>query len=158
MMKFGFGRDIHRLEHGGPLMIGGVKCDDYRHASAHSDGDVLIHAIIDGMMGAACLGDIGGHFPDSDPEFQGIDSRKLLREARAIVEKSGYKVAQIDATVQLERPKLGQLKQQMRDIIAKDLGVGIDCVNVKAKTNEGFDAIGKDEAVSAEALVVLEKR
>ncbi len=118
---------------------------------------MLLHAIIDAMLGAAGLGDIGDHFPDTDPRYKGADSRDLLRQAAALIGNQGLRVVQIDATVMLERPKLGPHKRPMRDTIAADLGLGPAQVNVKAKTNEGLGEIGRDEAIAAEAVVLLDE-
>ncbi len=155
-MRVGIGRDIHKLAAGRRLVVGGVVLDSDRGAVAHSDGDVLLHAVIDAMLGAAGLGDIGDHFPDTDPRYKGADSRDLLRQAAALIGKNGFRVAQLDATVMLERPKLGQHKRTMRDTIAADLGLAPAQVNVKAKTNEGLGEIGRGEAIAAEAVILVE--
>jgi len=155
-MRIGIGRDLHRLADGRRLVVGGVDLDSPVGAVAHSDGDALLHAIIDAMLGAAGLGDIGEHFPDSDPQYRGADSRDLLRRAAAQLAERKLRVVQIDATVMLEAPKLGPHKQTMREHIASDLGLAPEAVNVKAKTNEGLDAVGRGEAVAAEAVVVIE--
>ncbi|MFW6158804.1 MAG: 2-C-methyl-D-erythritol 2,4-cyclodiphosphate synthase [Planctomycetota bacterium] len=154
-MRVGIGSDLHRLEPGGRLVLGGVEVDDRRGPIAHSDGDALLHAIIDAMLGAAGLGDIGDHFPDSDPQYRDADSRGLLRRAATALAEQGLHVRQIDATVRLERPKLGPHKAAMRANIAADLGLAPAMVNVKAKTNEGLGAVGRAEAVAAEAVVLL---
>ena len=154
-MRIGIGSDLHRLEAGRRLVLGGVEVDDARGPVAHSDGDALLHAIIDAMLGAAGLGDIGDHFPDSDPQYRGADSRRLLRTAAGLLADRGLRVTQVDATVLLERPKLGPHKQSMREHIAADLGLPAGAVNVKAKTNEGLGPIGRGEAVAAEAVVLL---
>ncbi len=154
-MRIGIGSDLHRLEAGRRLVLGGVEVDDARGPVAHSDGDALLHAIIDAMLGAAGLGDIGDHFPDSDPQYRGADSRRLLRTAAGLLADRGLRVTQVDATVLLERPKLGPHKQSMREHIAADLDLPAGAVNVKAKTNEGLGPIGRGEAVAAEAVVLL---
>lgn len=156
-MRIGIGRDFHRLVDGRKLLLGGVLVDEERGAAAHSDGDALLHAIIDAMFGAAGLGDIGDNFPDTDPQYKGADSRKLLRHAVALLAERKLRVAQVDANIMLERPKLGGLKPVIRQAIAKDLDLLVYQVNVKAKTNEGMDAVGRGEAVAAEAIVVLEE-
>ena len=155
-MRVGTGRDSHKLAEGRRLVIGGVEIDSPRGAVAHSDGDALIHAVIDAMLGAAGLGDIGDLFPDSDPAYKDADSRDLLRQANALVRENGYRVGNVDATVLLESPKLGPLKQAMRDNIAADLGLEPERVNVKAKSAEGLGEVGRGEAVAAEAVVVVE--
>ncbi len=154
-MRIGLGSDLHRLEAGRPLVLGGVEVDDVRGPVAHSDGDALLHAVIDAMLGGAGLGDIGDHFPDSDPQYRGVDSRQLLRAAAELLAERGLHVAQVDATVLLERPKLGSHKRTMREHIAADLGLPGGAVNVKAKTNEGVGPVGRGEAVAAEAVVLL---
>jgi 2-C-methyl-D-erythritol 2,4-cyclodiphosphate synthase len=155
-MRVGIGRDIHRLEAGRRLVVGGVELPSDRGSVAHSDGDVLLHAAIDAMLGAAGLDDIGTHFPDTDPAFAGTDSRELLRRVVALLDERGFRVVQVDSTVVLERPKLAPHRDAMRQNIAADLGLDPTAVNIKAKTNEGQDAIGRGEAVAAEAVVVIE--
>jgi 2-C-methyl-D-erythritol 2,4-cyclodiphosphate synthase len=157
-MRVGIGRDLHRLAAGRRLVLGGVELDSPTGAVAHSDGDALLHAIIDAMLGAAGLGDIGDLFPDNDPAYQDADSRDLLRAAATLLAGRGLRVAQVDATVMLERPKLGPHKQTMREQIAADLELDAADVNVKAKTGEELDAVGRGEAVAAEAVVVLDKK
>jgi len=156
-MRVGIGRDTHRLAEGRRLVVGGIELDSDAGAVAHSDGDALLHAIIDAMLGAAALGDIGELFPDTDPQYKGADSRRLLARANALLAKHGFRVAQADATVVLERPKLGPFKQKMRENIATDLGLPQSAVNVKAKTAEGLGAVGRGEAIMAEAVVTLEE-
>ena len=155
-MRVGIGQDMHKLAEGRRLVIGGVEVDSPRGAVAHSDGDVLIHAVIDAMLGAAALGDIGDHFPDSDPAYKDADSRGLLKQANELLTEKGYRVGNVDATVLLESPKLGPLKQAMRENIAADLGLEPERVNVKAKSAEGLGEVGRGEAVAAEAVVVVE--
>lgn len=154
-MRVGIGRDIHRLAAGHRLVVGGVTLDSPVGAVAHSDGDVLLHAIIDAMLGAAGLGDIGDHFSDTDPRHKGANSRGLLRQAAALIGKQGFRVTQIDATVMLERPKLGPAKRTMCETIAAELGLAPEQVNVKAKTNEGLGEIGRGEAIGAEAVAIV---
>jgi 2-C-methyl-D-erythritol 2,4-cyclodiphosphate synthase len=154
-VRIGTGRDIHRLAPGRPLVLGGIRLESAAGAVGHSDGDALLHAIIDAMLGAAGLGDIGDHFPDSDPAWKDADSRDLVRRVVAMLAERGLRVAQVDATVVLESPKLGPAKQAMCENIAADLGLAPEMVNVKAKTNEGLDAVGRGEAVAAEAVVML---
>ena len=155
-MRVGTGRDTHRLAEGRRLVVGGVEIDSPRGAVAHSDGDVLLHAIIDAMLGAAGLGDIGDHFPDTDPQYENADSRKLLRRTAGLLSESKLRVAQLDATVLLQEPKLGPMKTTMRGNIAADLGLAPEMVNVKAKTGEGLGEVGRGEAVAADAIVVVE--
>jgi 2-C-methyl-D-erythritol 2,4-cyclodiphosphate synthase len=157
VMRVGIGRDMHRLEPGRRLVVGGVELDSDVGAAAHSDGDVLLHAIIDAMLGAAGLGDIGEHFPDTDPAYHNADSRQLLRKTAEVLAVNGARVVQLDATVRLERPKLGPHKAAMGHNIAADLKLPPGAVNVKAKTNERLGAVGRGEAVAAEAVVLLEE-
>ena len=154
-MRVGLGRDVHRLVAGRRLVVGGLVVSEERGAAAHSDGDALIHAIIDAMLGAAGLGDIGDHFPNTDPRYKDADSRELLKRAAELVAGAGYRVAQIDATVMLETPRLGPLKRQMRENLAADLNLPVESVNVKAKTAEGVGEVGRGEAIAAEALAAL---
>ena len=156
-MRVGIGQDMHKLADGRRLVIGGVEIDSPRGAVAHSDGDVLIHAVIDAMLGAAALGDIGDHFPDSDQAYKDADSRELLKQANALVQEKGFRVRNIDATVVLEGPKLGALKQQMCKNITADIALDAGRVNVKAKSAEGLGEIGRGEAVAAEAVVLIRK-
>ena len=154
-MRVGIGQDMHKLAKGRRLVVGGIEIDSPRGVVAHSDGDVLIHAVIDAMLGAAALGDIGDHFPDSDAAHKGADSRGLLKQANALVQKKGFRVRNVDATVVLQSPKLGPLKQEMCENIAADIGLEAGRVNVKAKSAEGLGEIGRGEAIAAEAVVLL---
>ena len=156
-MRVGIGRDSHRLAEGRRLVLGGVELDSPVGAVAHSDGDALLHAVIDAMLGAAGLGDIGDLFPDSDPAYKDADSRDLLRGAAKLLEEHELRVAQVDSTVMLETPKLGPRKRTMRENIAADLDLDVANVNVKAKTGEGLDAVGRGEAIAAEAVIVLDQ-
>ncbi len=156
-MRVGIGQDMHKLAEGGRLVIGGVEIDSPSGAVAHSDGDVLIHAVIDAMLGAAALGDIGDHFPDSDPAYKDADSRELLKQANALVHEKGFRVRNIDATVVLQSPKLGPLKRQMCENIAADIELEASRVNVKAKSAEGLGEIGHGDAIAAEAIVLVKR-
>jgi 2-C-methyl-D-erythritol 2,4-cyclodiphosphate synthase len=155
-MRVGIGRDHHRLEPGRRLVVGGVELKSETGAVAHSDGDVLVHAIIDAMLGAAGLGDIGDHFPDTDPSLRDADSRALLKQTAVKLARKHLRTTQIDATVMLETPKLGPYKRTMRENIAADLGLAPDAVNVKAKTGEGLGAVGRGDAIAAEAVVLVD--
>ncbi len=154
-MRVGAGYDTHRLGGYGPLMLGGVKFSDSGGLIGHSDGDALLHAICDALLGAAALGDIGQHFPPTDARFAGIDSRKLLRETAAILNRAGYRPVQVDATVLAERPRIMPHAEAMRKIIAEDLSIGPGMVSVKATTNEQMGFIGRGEGIAAQAIAVI---
>ena len=154
--RVGQGFDVHALVEGRPLVIGGVTIPYERGLLGHSDADVLLHAITDAVLGAAGLGDIGTHFPDTDPRFRGADSRVLLREAVARVRQAGWVIGNVDATVHAQAPKIGPYAPAMVANIARDLGVEPDAVNVKAKTNEGMGWIGRSEGLATVAVVMLE--
>ncbi|MFM8338849.1 MAG: 2-C-methyl-D-erythritol 2,4-cyclodiphosphate synthase [Fluviibacter sp.] len=155
MIRIGQGYDIHALVAGRKLMIGGVDIPHTHGLDGHSDADVLLHAITDALLGGAALRDIGFHFPDTDPEFAGADSRVLLREAVRRVAEAGYGVLNIDATVIAQSPKLSPHVPAMIANIAADLDLPEKDVNVKAKTNEHLDAVGRQEAIIAQAVVLL---
>lgn len=153
--RVGFGYDSHRLEAGLPLIIGGVKIPSEKGFVAHSDGDLLLHAICDALLGAAALGDIGSHFPDNDPAFKNADSQEILRQTLALVTAKGWKVNNVDATIVIQQPKMSPYIAAMVDNIAKCLQVSPEVVSVKAKTNEKMDAIGRGEGAEAYAVVSL---
>lgn len=155
MIRIGQGYDIHALVTGRKLIIGGVDIPHTHGLDGHSDADVLLHAITDALLGGAALRDIGFHFPDTDPEFAGADSRVLLREAMRRVAEAGYGVLNIDATVIAQSPKLAPHVPAMIANIAADLELPEKDVNVKAKTNEHLDAVGRKEAIIAQAVVLL---
>jgi 2-C-methyl-D-erythritol 2,4-cyclodiphosphate synthase len=155
LVRIGTGYDIHRLVPGRKLMIGGVEIPFFRGLWGHSDADVLIHAIIDAILGACCLGDIGSHFPDSDPDLKGIAGVELLSRVRAKIAPLG-RISNIDATVVAERPKLAPYIVAMRDRIAEALGIAAETVSVKAKTAEGTGPVGEGLAVEAHAAVLVE--
>ena len=154
-MRIGHGYDLHALAPGRRLVLGGVHIPHSHGPIAHSDGDVLLHALADALLGAAALGDIGQHFPDTDPAFAGADSRALLRHVAALVRDAGYSVANVDATVLAQRPKLAPHRDAMRANIAADLGLDIGAVSVKATTTEGLGPVGRGEAISAHAVCLL---
>ena len=156
-MRIGFGNDIHRLTAGRPLIIGGVRIESDLGPEGHSDADVLLHAITDAVLGALALGDIGTHFPNSEPEWKDAESSVFLARAAELANERGYSVTNIDSTVSLESPKLRPHIDEMRGRIAELLGVDIGRVSVKAKTGEGVDAVGRREAIRAEAVVLLER-
>ncbi len=146
---------MHGFRNDGPLMLGGVEVPYERGLAGHSDGDVLLHAIMDAMLGAAALKDIGHQFPDTDVRFKGADSAKLLAEVRTMVEAEGLRVGNVDCVVIVERPRLAKYVDRVRARVAELLGVGVAAVGVKAKTNEGFGYIGEGEAIAAWATVLL---
>lgn len=155
MFRIGLGHDTHRLEEGRPLIIGGVSIEHTHGAVAHSDGDVLLHALTDALLGALAWGDIGEWFPDTDPAFAGADSSQLLTDVYQRVRKAGWLVGNVDCTVFAQRPKLSPYKQAIRERIAQLVSLPTDCVNVKAKTGERVGPIGREEALSADAVVLL---
>ena len=153
--RIGQGFDVHALVCDRPLIIGGVTIAHDRGLLGHSDADVLLHAITDALLGAAGLGDIGRHFPDTDPRFYGADSRLLLREAMRRVAEAGWKVGNVDATVIAQAPKLAPHTAAMVANIAADLQVSADCINIKAKTTERLGFTGRGEGIAAEAVALL---
>lgn len=154
--RVGQGYDLHRLVEGRPLILGGVKIDYEKGLLGHSDADALLHAITDALLGAAGLGDIGRHFPDTDPAYKGIDSKILLSEAVALVVKAGWVIANVDATVIAQAPKLAPHMDKIRQSVAQAIGIDLHRVNIKAKTKEGCDAVGQKEAIEVHAIVLLE--
>lgn len=154
-MRIGYGYDVHRLEEGTPLILGGVAIPFSKGLAGHSDADVLLHAISDALLGACALGDIGQHFPDTDPNYSGADSRKLLRSVVKKVSQEGYIVANVDATVVAERPRLAPHIKTMRKTIAADLHVNIAQISVKATTSEGIGFEGQEEGISARSVALL---
>lgn len=154
-MRIGHGYDLHALAPGRRLVLGGVEIPHSHGPIAHSDGDVLLHALADALLGAAALGDIGQHFPDTDPAFAGADSRVLLRQVAMLVRDAGYAVVNVDTTVLAQRPKLAPHRDAMRANIAADLGLDIGAVSVKATTTEGLGPVGRGEAISAHAVCLL---
>jgi 2-C-methyl-D-erythritol 2,4-cyclodiphosphate synthase len=156
MFRIGIGNDTHRLVEGRPLMLGGVRVTFERGGEGHSDADVLLHAITDAMLGALCEGDLGVHFPDTDPQWKDAPSIELLSRVAWLAHERGLRVVNVDATITLERPKLRPYILAMREKIAEALGAELAGVSVKAKTNEGLDAIGQGHAISAQAVVLLE--
>lgn len=157
MLRIGQGYDAHRFTEGGQLVLGGVPVEYERSLAAHSDGDVALHALCDALLGAAAMGDIGKHFPDTDNNFKGIDSRILLRNVCAKLTAQGYTVGNVDVTIVAQMPKLAPYIDRMRATIATDLQVEIDAVNVKATTTEGMGFEGRGEGISAYAVAILDK-
>ena len=156
MTRFGFGYDIHRFAPGRRLMLGGVQVPSEFGLLGHSDADVLLHAICDALLGAAALGDIGQHFPDTDPRFKGSSSLKFLQATRALLDGAGYRVVNVDSTLVLEAPKIGPYVAAMRQQIANALEIGLDQVSIKATTNEGLGALGAGEGCAAYAVAAIE--
>ncbi|HWW72425.1 MAG TPA: 2-C-methyl-D-erythritol 2,4-cyclodiphosphate synthase [Duganella sp.] len=153
--RIGQGYDCHALVEGRKLIIGGVDIPHHVGLLGHSDADVLLHAITDSILGAAALGDIGKHFPDTDVQFKGADSRTLLKEAARRVAATGYSIGNIDCTIIAQRPKMAPHIPSMRANIAEDLGLDISQVNVKAKTNEKLGYLGREEGIAAESIALL---
>jgi 2-C-methyl-D-erythritol 2,4-cyclodiphosphate synthase len=156
--RIGQGYDCHALQAGRPLIIGGVTIPHKTGLLGHSDADVLLHAIIDALFGAAALGDIGRHFSDTDAQFAGADSRKLLREAVRLIGDAGYVVGNIDSTIIAQAPKMAPHIPQMVAHIAADCGIAVNQVNVQAKTNEKLGYLGREEGIAAEAIALLFSR
>lgn len=156
-MRIGQGFDVHALVPGRKLIIGGVDIRFERGLLGHSDADVLLHAVTDALLGAAGLGDIGRHFPDSDPHFEGADSRQLLRETARLIERAGFRVANIDATVIARAPRLAPHVAAMAANIAADLGIAPGGVNIKAKTTERLGFTGRGEGIAAQAVALIER-
>ena len=157
MIRVGQGSDIHALAVGRKLIIGGVEIPYERGLLGHSDADVLLHAITDALLGAAGLGDIGRHFPDTDERYRGVDSRVLLRAVRALLRESGWLIVNVDSTINAHRPKMAPHIPAMVSCIASDLGVSPGCVNVKAKTGERLGFVGREEGISCDAIALIEK-
>ena len=157
MTRFGMGYDVHRLVAGRKLILGGVEVPFEKGLLGHSDADVLLHAVADALLGAAALGDIGRHFPDSDPRYEGADSGKLLAHVRELLEEKGYRVGNVDATVVAQRPKLMDFIPRMTANIAQILRVPEDAVNVKATTEERLGFTGSGEGISAYAVAGIER-
>jgi len=156
MTRSGIGYDLHRLDPGRKLIIGGVEVPFDKGPVGHSDGDVLAHALCDALLGAAGLGDIGTHFPDSDPQWKGVSSLLFLEQTRKFLDAKHFNIIHLDAIVILERPKLGPHFPAMRQALALSLGVSPDQISLKAKTNEGTGEIGRGEAIAAHTIATLE--
>lgn len=157
-MRIGMGYDVHRLTEGRDLIIGGVKIDYEKGLLGHSDADVLLHAVSDALLGAAALGDIGKHFPDTDPQYKGADSLKLLEHVAELLDEEGFFVGNVDATIIAQRPKMAPHIPKMRENIAKALKIPVGCVNVKATTEEGLGFTGTGEGISSQAVCLLEEK
>ncbi len=157
MMRVGHGYDVHALVAGRDLILGGVKIPHTKGLLGHSDADALIHAVCDACLGAAGLGDIGRHFPDNDPQYKSIDSRILLRKVHEAIQVKGWKVANVDATIVAQAPKLSPYMEQMAMNLASDLGISVDGVNIKAGTTEKMGFAGREEGIAAYAVVLLQQ-
>lgn len=157
MTRVGHGFDAHRLVEGRRLVLGGIAVPHERGALGHSDADVLAHAISDALLGAAALGDLGGHFPDSDPQWKDADSIVLLEACAGRVRESGYRIANVDATIVVERPRLTPYIGAMREHLANRLGLALECVSVKAKTSEGMGYTGDGSGIAAYAVACIER-
>jgi 2-C-methyl-D-erythritol 2,4-cyclodiphosphate synthase len=156
-IRIGHGYDAHRFQAGEGVILGGIKIPFDQSLAAHSDGDVLLHAICDALLGAAALGDIGRHFPDSNVEFKGVDSRVFLREISRMLSEARMKVVNVDATLIAERPKIASYVETMRANIAADLGISIGQVNVKGTTTEKMGFTGRGEGIAADAVALIEQ-
>lgn len=154
-MRIGHGYDVHRFGEGEFITLGGVRIPHRFGLIAHSDGDVLLHALSDALLGAAALGDIGQHFPDTDPRFKGADSRVLLRHVLGLIQAKGWKVANVDATIVAQAPKMAPHINSMRDTLAADLQVELEQVNVKATTTEKLGFTGREEGIAVHAVALL---
>ena len=156
MSRVGFGFDVHKLTEGRKLILGGVEIPSEKGLLGHSDADVLLHAICDALLGAAALGDIGKHFPDTDPKYKGISSLELLKHVGQLIKENGYSIVNIDSTLVLERPKIAPYSDTMKKNIAVALGIGENTVSIKATTNEGMGFIGVGEGAVAYAVTSIE--
>ena len=154
-MRVGMGYDVHRLTAGRKLILGGVEIPYGKGLLGHSDADVLVHAVMDALLGAAALGDIGKHFPDTDPEYEGVSSIRLLEHVGRLLDEKGYVIENIDATIVAQRPKMRPYIEQMRENIATALRIETDQVNVKATTEEGLGFTGRGEGIAAQAVALL---
>jgi 2-C-methyl-D-erythritol 2,4-cyclodiphosphate synthase len=156
-MRIGQGYDAHRFKEGKGLVLGGVDIPFDKSFEAHSDGDVLLHALCDALLGAAALGDIGKHFPDTSDKYKGISSRLLLQKVHALITEKNYVVGNVDVTVVAQAPKLARYIDNMRQHISEDLEIAIDCVSIKATTTEGMGFVGRGEGVEVHAVVLLKE-
>jgi len=157
MIRIGHGFDVHKFGGAGPVIIGGVAIEHPQGLIAHSDGDVALHALSDALLGACALGDIGHHFPDTDDDFKGVDSRELLRHVYRLIVKEGYKLGNLDLTIVAQTPKMAPHIETMRSLIAQDLNADINQVNVKATTTEALGYVGRKEGIATHAVVILLK-
>lgn len=156
--RIGFGFDVHQLKDGFDFWLGGILLPHSKGGLGHSDADVLIHSICDALLGAANLGDIGKHFPDTDPKYKGIDSKILLQEVMSLVRENGYELGNVDSTICLQRPKVGKNIPEMQKVLADCMGVNKTLVSIKATTTEKLSFVGREEGVSAYATVLINKK
>ena len=156
-IKVGFGFDVHQLKDGLDFWLGGIKVPHKKGGLGHSDADVLIHAICDALLGASNLGDIGKHFPDSSEEFKGIDSKILLKEVVRMISEKGYSINNIDSTICLQKPKIGSFIPEMQKVLASCMNIEIEDISIKATTTERLSFVGREEGVSAYAIVLIQK-
>lgn len=156
-IRIGFGYDVHKLEVGYPLWLGGIQVEHVKGSVGHSDGDVLIHAICDGLLGAANLRDIGIHFPDTDKALKGIDSKILLKHTIELVKSKGFQIGNIDSTICLQKPKIKDIIPEMQKVLANVLEISYEDISIKATTTENLGFIGKEEGIAAYAVVLLLK-
>ena len=154
-MRVGMGYDVHRLIEERKLILGGVEIPWEKGLLGHSDADVLVHAVMDALLGAAALGDIGKHFPDTDPAYKGISSILLLRHVTELLKKNGHAIGNVDATIIAQKPKMAPHILKMRENMAEAMGISIDCLNVKATTEEGLGFTGREEGIAAQAICLL---
>jgi 2-C-methyl-D-erythritol 2,4-cyclodiphosphate synthase len=154
-IRIGIGYDSHRFSAGRPLRLGGVTVPHTHGLAGHSDGDVALHAVVDALLGAAALGDIGTHFPDDDPQWKGADSVRFVKKVLETLQQGGFSVQQVDLTIIAERPKLAERTGAMRAATAKALGVDVSAVSIKAKTNEGMGWVGRGEGIAAIAVATV---
>ena len=157
MYRIGLGYDVHQLTRGRKLILAGVEIPHELGLHGHSDADVLIHSICDALLGAANLGDIGKHFPDNDPNYKGVDSKILLKEVMIMIREKGYEIGNVDSTICLQKPKIGQFIPEMQKVLARCIGIDIDLVSIKATTTEKLSFVGREEGVSAYAVVLIQK-
>ncbi|NVO10476.1 MAG: 2-C-methyl-D-erythritol 2,4-cyclodiphosphate synthase [Bacteroidales bacterium] len=156
-IRIGFGYDVHRLEAGCPFWLGGIQIEHVKGSVGHSDGDVLIHAICDGLLGAANLRDIGIHFPDTDKSLKGIDSKILLKQTLNLIKSKGFQIGNIDSTICLQKPKIKDLIPEMQKILASVLEISTEDISIKATTTENLGFVGREEGIAAYAVVLLSK-
>jgi 2-C-methyl-D-erythritol 2,4-cyclodiphosphate synthase len=156
-IRIGFGYDVHRLEDGYPFWLGGIHVEHVKGSVGHSDGDVLIHAICDGLLGAANLRDIGIHFPDTDKSLKGIDSKILLKQTLDLIKSKGFQIGNIDSTICLQKPKIKDLIPEMQQVLASVLEISTEDISIKATTTENLGFVGKEEGIAAYAVVLLSK-